>query len=81
MKGQQTDEPLGTDVRPGNLFDAPRGDEGAHGPYDSKAHERSIQLVLSKHRALAGVAAVGVGAAGAAAAVAQRRGDGPRFRR
>lgn len=81
VSGQQTDEPLGTDVREGNLFDPPTSDEGAHGPYDNKAHERSVQLILSKHRALAGaVAAVGA-AAGGAVAAARRAEDGPRFRR
>ena len=81
VKGQQTDEPLGEDVRKGNLFDAPPTDYGAHGPFDDKARERSIQLALSKHRALAGTAAaaVGVGAATAVAAAASRR-DG-RFSR
>ena len=80
VKGQQTDEPLGEDCRPGNLFEAPPTDHGAHGRFDAKARARSIQLVLSKHRALAGAAAaVGVGAATAVAAAASRR-DG-RFSR
>jgi hypothetical protein len=80
VSGQQTDEPLGTDVRPGNLFDAPSTDDGAHGPYDDQAHERSIQLVLSKHRKLAGAAAAAAAGVGAATAVAARRdGEGPRF--
>ena len=72
VKGQQRPEPLGEEVRPGNLFDAPQHDEGAHGPFDSEAHQRSIQLILSKHRALAAVgAAVGAGAAAAAARFAR----------
>lgn len=70
VSGQQTDEPLGQDVREGNLFHAPNSDQGAHGPYDQQAHERSIQLILSKHRAKLGAAAgaVAVGAGAAAAA-------------
>src|SRR4051812_43904909 len=74
VKGQQTDQPLGEDVREGNLFDAPHRDDGARGPFDDKPHDRSIQLILSKHRALAGAAAaVGVGTATAVAAAASRR--------
>src|SRR4051812_48699891 len=43
--------------RPDNLFEPSPGDPGAHGPYDGKAHERSLQLWASKHRrALAGAA-------------------------
>ena len=63
VSGQQTDEPLGQDVRKGNLFQAPGSDEGAHGPFDGRAHGHSLQLTLSKHRVLATAAAVlGVGA-------------------
>src|SRR4051794_11355659 len=80
VKGQQTGQPLGEKVRTGNLFDAPSADHGAHGPFDQGARDRSIQLALSKHRALAGAAAaVGVGAATAVAAAASRR-DGRFFR-
>jgi len=68
VKGQQTPEPLGEDCRPGNLFDPAHHDEGAHGPFDDKSHERSLQLVLSKHRALVGVGAAALGAGAAAAA-------------
>jgi NAD(P)-dependent dehydrogenase (short-subunit alcohol dehydrogenase family) len=65
VSGQQTDKPLGEDVRDGNLFDAPSEDQGAHGPFDDRAHKRSLQLTLSKHRRLAAgalAAAVGLGA-------------------
>jgi short-subunit dehydrogenase len=79
VKGQQTNEPLGEEVREGNLFDAPRRDDGAHGPFDDKAHSRSYQLAFSKHRALAGAAAAVAAGAGAATALAARRDDGPRF--
>ena len=66
VKGQQTDKPLGEPVREGNLFAVADRDEGAHGPYDSKAHEHSVQLALTKHRRALGTAA----AAGAAASAA-----------
>ena len=72
VKGQQTDEPLGQDVREGNLFDPPTTDQGAHGPFDREAHEHSVQLTLSKHRRLAGAAAAGLAGVGAVA-MAQRQ--------
>jgi NAD(P)-dependent dehydrogenase (short-subunit alcohol dehydrogenase family) len=59
---QMTDQPLdprGHD----NLFEPVDEDRGAHGPFDDKAHSRSPQYELAKHRAIAlaglGVAAVG----------------------
>jgi NAD(P)-dependent dehydrogenase (short-subunit alcohol dehydrogenase family) len=69
VTGQMTDEPV-PNPRPGNLFDPPDHDEGAHGGFDDRAHPRSFQLWLTKHRAaLAGAAAVG----GALAAGLARR--------
>jgi short-subunit dehydrogenase len=68
VSGQQTDEPLGEKVRPGNLFDAPDRDEGAHGPFEDRAHEGSLQLAMTKHRVLTAVGAAAVGAGAAAAA-------------
>jgi short-subunit dehydrogenase len=75
VSGQQTDEPLGEEVRPGNLFEAPEHDEGAHGPFDERAHPRSLQLAATKHRAVtaAVVAAAAAGAAAVRAAPALRR--------
>jgi NAD(P)-dependent dehydrogenase (short-subunit alcohol dehydrogenase family) len=72
VKGQQTDKPLGEKVRPGNLFDPPGHDEGAHGPYDDRAHEHSIQLLMSKHRRTLAAGAAGAAAVGAAAVMAGR---------
>jgi len=66
VKGQQTDEPAGE--RHDNLFDPTTRDEGAHGRFDDKASNRSVQLWATTHRrwlvgaAVAG-AAVGVLAA------------------
>lgn len=77
VSGQQTDEPLGEDVRPGNLHDAPQGDEGGRGPFTKKAHDRSLQLMATKHRVVAGLLAGGLTAAGAAGVSALR----PRLRR
>jgi hypothetical protein len=64
---QQTDAPLERG-RPDNLFEPVSGDHGAHGRFDSEAHERSNQLWLTTHRDLA------LGVAGSAlAAFAARR--------
>jgi NAD(P)-dependent dehydrogenase (short-subunit alcohol dehydrogenase family) len=59
---QQTDDPA-SPVRRDNL-DAPLpGDLGAHGRFDARAHGRSPQALLSRHRrALAGALAAGAGA-------------------
>jgi NAD(P)-dependent dehydrogenase (short-subunit alcohol dehydrogenase family) len=73
VEGQQTGEPLGTDVRDGNLFTAPNHDEGAHGPFDDEATDRSLALSVAKHRRAIGVAATAAAVGGAAAAVAARR--------
>jgi NAD(P)-dependent dehydrogenase (short-subunit alcohol dehydrogenase family) len=55
--------------RPDNLFAPPPGDPGAHGPYDDRAHARSIQLWATKHRrGLLGATAGALLAASAAAA-------------
>jgi short-subunit dehydrogenase len=75
INSQQTDRPLGESVRPGNLFDPPASDQGAHGPYDDLAHDHSVQLALTKHRrALAAGGALLAGAGVAAAAAASRDG-------
>jgi NAD(P)-dependent dehydrogenase (short-subunit alcohol dehydrogenase family) len=60
FKSQQTDEPLPD--RPDNL-DAPVDedqDRGAHGRFDARAKERSLQLELSLHRGLVAGAAAAV---------------------
>src|SRR4051794_14434494 len=73
IQGQQTDDPLGTDVREGNLFSPPNHDEGAHGPFDDQATGRSLALAVAKHRRSIGTAAAAVAAGGAAAAATARR--------
>jgi NAD(P)-dependent dehydrogenase (short-subunit alcohol dehydrogenase family) len=66
VNSQLTDQPIDP-PRPGNLFEPPSEDEGAHGDFNDKAHPRSLQLWLTKHRrALGGVTAAAVAAGGAA---------------
>jgi short-subunit dehydrogenase len=52
--------------RPDNLWNPLPGDHGAHGEFDSRASERSIQLWATTHRGLvaAGLAGAAVAAAG-----------------
>jgi NAD(P)-dependent dehydrogenase (short-subunit alcohol dehydrogenase family) len=70
--GQQTEGPPDPENREGNLMEPPPGDPGAHGPFDEKAHDRSLTWWISRHRdalagaALAGAAAAAVGLAGRA---------------
>ena len=56
-----------------NLFDVPPGDPGAHGPYDDRAHERSVQLWATKHRRSILGAVAGTMLAGAGAVLAKAR--------
>lgn len=73
---QQTDQPTRPD-RPSNLWqpvdDGHGADAGAHGRFDDRAHGRSQQVWLSRHRPLLAAGAVAAGAAGAAVAAAIRR--------
>jgi short-subunit dehydrogenase len=58
--------------QPDNLFVAPAGDPGSHGPYDGRAHRRSVQWWATRHRRGVMAALAGTGGA-AAAALALRR--------
>ena len=62
VDAQQTDEPAG-EHRPANLWDPvdAREDHGAHGAFDDRAHDRSVQWALTRHRrsVLAAGAALG----------------------
>jgi len=61
--GQMTDEPANPDA-PDNLFEPLPGDYGAHGRFDARASERSVQLWATQHRAgLLGALAVALGVA------------------
>ncbi len=76
---QQTDEPLDTS-RPDNLWEPVDGgegpDHGPHGVFDDRAHDRSGQMWLSRHRypvgITAGAALLGAGATAAALRIARR---------
>jgi NAD(P)-dependent dehydrogenase (short-subunit alcohol dehydrogenase family) len=70
---QQIDEPEDPH-RSHNLWEPLRGDAGAHGVFDERAKERSLQVWATRHRKA--LAAVGAGVAGlAAAAFAWGRSD------
>jgi NAD(P)-dependent dehydrogenase (short-subunit alcohol dehydrogenase family) len=69
VDSQQMDAPPTPENGPGNLFSPPAGDQGAHGPFDERAHPRSVQLRLTRWRgALAAAGGAALAAAGAAAA-------------
>jgi len=57
--------------RPNNLWEPVAGDHGAHGDFDSRAHQRSWQLILDMNRRWIGL---GLLAAGVTAAVLKNRG-------
>ncbi len=73
VDGQQTDQPY-DGRRAANLFEAVDADhdEGAHGIFDDRAHPRSGQAWLSRHRMASGVGAGALLAAGGAALLAHR---------
>lgn len=71
-KSQMTQQPLEPEGHD-NLIEPIDEDRGSHGPFDEKAHSRSVQLSLSKHRGVV-LAGMGSAAAGAAAALRQRNG-------
>jgi hypothetical protein len=59
---QQTDDPADPH-RPHNLWQPVPGDHGAHGAFDARAHDTSLQLWADTHRgwlALAGLGIAGV---------------------
>jgi NAD(P)-dependent dehydrogenase (short-subunit alcohol dehydrogenase family) len=58
--GQLTDEPVPGDA-PANLFKTAEGDYGAHGRFDSRAHEISYQAVASRHRGALTLGLLGLG--------------------
>ena len=62
--GQQADQPVSPN-RPANLYEPVPGDHGAHGRFDSRSSDFSIQSWLNQHRgALAASALVGFAVAG-----------------
>jgi short-subunit dehydrogenase len=67
IKGQQTGEKADPN-KPNNLFEPVKGDPGAHGRFDDRAHDISWQLEVDKNRggiacALLILAACGLGSA------------------
>lgn len=63
-RSQQTDQPADPD-RPSNLWQPLDGagghDHGAHGSFDERSHDRSIQQWLSQNPLVSGLAAAGAG--------------------
>jgi len=53
---QQTSEPVAAD-RQDNLFDPVPGTRSTHGDFDERAHDRCLQLDLTRHRVIGGAAA------------------------
>ena len=70
-ESQQTDEPADPN-RPNNLWEPVPGDHGAHGVFNDRASDHSLQLWADTHRGL--LALLGFGLAGAAYAVFSRNG-------
>ena len=62
VSGQQIEGQPEDEDRPDNLFSPVPGDYGAHGDFDDRASDYSIQLWVSKNRGL--LAAAGAGLAG-----------------
>ena len=74
-EAQQAAE-LGPQAATPNIWDPPDGDPGAHGPFDDRAHPRSVQAWAAERRTvLRGGAALA--AAGAVAWAAARRSARP----
>jgi NAD(P)-dependent dehydrogenase (short-subunit alcohol dehydrogenase family) len=73
VDGQQTDQPY-DGTKAANLYDPVDSDhdEGAHGNFDDRAHPRSAQAWLSRHRIGSGLGAGGLLAAAGAALRAHR---------
>ena len=61
-RAQQTDEPVHAD-RPDNLFTPVPGDYGAHGRFDNRARDTSLQLWLNMYRGWFALLGAGVAAA------------------
>jgi short-subunit dehydrogenase len=71
-KSQQTEEPEDPN-RPNNLWKPVPGDHGAHGRFDSRAHERSTELWLDLNRNWLAIGAGIVGLAGYFAGLSAKR--------
>lgn len=69
---QMTQQPLNGDGSHDNLFEPVDEDRGAHGPFDERAHEHSVQTGLAKHRRAVGAVLAGAGAAATGALLLRR---------
>lgn len=79
-RSQQLPEPEDPQ-RPNNLWAPVPGDHGAHGTFDARSRETSLQWMMTKQRGWIAAAAFGLGAATWAVALAQRRDGATRARR
>jgi hypothetical protein len=66
-------------ARPDNLWEPVRGDHGAHGDFDERAHTRSFELWADTHSGW--LVAAGVGAAAAGYALLKKKRQSPESRR
>jgi hypothetical protein len=65
---QQTPEPADPN-RPNNLWEPVPGDRGAHGAFDDRATDHSLQLWANKRRGLLAIAGAGIAAGAITAAL------------
>jgi short-subunit dehydrogenase len=70
-ESQQTDEPADPNL-PNNLWEPVPGDHGAHGVFDERSSDHSLQLWANTHRGL--LALAGLGVVGAVYAAFSRNG-------
>jgi len=70
--GQHTDEPLPPGRRD-NLYAPVPGDHGAHGRFDARARDSSLQLQVSMHRAVIAASALAAGVAALLGWTSRRR--------
>jgi hypothetical protein len=71
VDSQQTDQPTRRDPRP-NLWEPLPGDHGAHGSFDSRASDYSVELWASKNKPWLWLGALSLGVAGALGAAKMR---------
>jgi hypothetical protein len=71
--GQLTDQPVAPQA-PANLFEAVKGDYGAHGRFDGQSRDLSWQMFTDRHRSAVFAAAALGAAALVGRALVRRRG-------
>jgi len=70
--GQLTREPNPPDA-PANLFDSVPGDYGAHGRFDARAKDASVEFAASKHRGALACGLLAIASMAVAAIIAAER--------